>query len=250
MRHLCSADTSKLTRLNMRFQRRERRGEPIPALAVSPQRFQESDRRGNGGKNRQSGRGGDASVELKFSLQSFHLFSWSHLSFSPLVSVTPTTHPPPARHRHPSPPPPPPPLPPRIQVSQFRRGHASCLRQSIGPHRENGLLSSSRVFSLGQLGSFAPNPEITFRGGRGGGGEKRQCIGAPPSRHRRRPPNWRRRWIFRSFRELIISGSCSDFGLSAHARVLPELPPRPGTGVKRSRSPLNQSEAGNAGFSR
>lgn len=159
-------------------------------------------------------------------------------------------HPSPARHRHchPSPPPPPlpSPLPRRIQVSQFRRGHASCLRQSIGPHRENGLLSSSRVFSLGQLGSFAPNPEITFRGG-----EKRRCIGAPPSRRRRRrrPPKWWRRWIFRSFRELIISGSCSDFGLSAHAHVLPELPPRPGTGVKRSPSPLNQSEAGNGGFS-
>lgn len=160
-------------------------------------------------------------------------------------------HPSPAR---PPPPPfpssapasPPPSLPRRIQVSQFRRGHASCLRQSIGPHCENGLLSSSRVFSLGQLGSFAPNPEITF----GGAGGRVKRGGASERRHRRRPPNWRRRWIFRSFTELIISGSCSDFGLSAHAHVLPELPPCPGTRVKRSRSPLNQPEAGNAGFSR
>lgn len=93
-------------------------------LDVSPPRFQESDRRGNGGKNRQSGRGGDASAELKFSLQSFHLFPWSHLSFSPLVSVTPTTPPPPAtatppllRLPHPSPPLPPPPPDPGEPIS-------------------------------------------------------------------------------------------------------------------------------------
>lgn len=97
--------------------------------------------------------GGDGSTEVKFSLQSFHLFSWSHLSLSRLVSVTP----------------------PQIQVSQFHGGHASCLRQSIRPLCENGLLSSSRAFSFGQLGSFALTLKLLL-----GGCEKQRCVDSTP----------------------------------------------------------------------
>lgn len=99
------------------------------------------------------GSGGDGSTEVKFSLQSFHLFSGSHLSFSRLVSVPP----------------------PQIQVSQFHGGHASCLRQSIRPLCENGLLSSSRAFSFGQLGSFALTLKLLL-----GGCEKQRCVDSTP----------------------------------------------------------------------
>lgn len=58
-----------------------------------------------------------------------------------------------------------------IQVSQFYLGHASCLQQSI---RENGLLSSSRAFSFGQL--LCPNPEITF-----GWSWKGRCVSVIPN---------------------------------------------------------------------
>lgn len=77
--------------------------------------------------------------------------SWCHLSFYvtlcqslsilsssfPLIALFPT-----------------PPTQEWIQVSQFHLGHASCLQRSIRL-LGNGLLSSSRAFSFGQLGLFA-----------------------------------------------------------------------------------------------
>ena len=74
--------------------------------------------------------------------------SWCHLSSCvSLCQSLSCFHPPLISSSHP-------PTQERIQVSQFHLGHASCLQRSI-LLLWNGLLSSSRAFSFGQLGFFA-----------------------------------------------------------------------------------------------
>lgn len=76
------------------------------------------------------------------------MVSFVFLCYSPLVSVNSFIDPQ-LNASFPTPP-----TQEWIQVSQFHLGHASCLHRSIRI-LGNGLLSSSRAFSFGQLGLFA-----------------------------------------------------------------------------------------------
>lgn len=195
--------------LNMRFQRRETRGELLGSR-------RESAAAETAAKIAKTGSG-----ELKFSLQSFHLFSCSHLSFSLLVAVPPPLPRPPAPDSGE-------PISPR-SCFLFATVDWASPRKWPPPFIKGLFIWTTWL--------FCPNPEITF-----GRGEKRPCIGAPS--RRRRPPNGSQRWIFRTLQEAIISGCSSDFGIPVRAHVSAALPLHPVAGVKRSPSPQHQIRGG------